>query len=476
MLLKDARVYPYVEFAGKDFPYMKITHKKSKDSIGPFTSVSFLRELMNIIQPIVQLRTCQTDLSKVKKPCFEYHIKRCSAPCVGLITKEEYAERVKMAKKFFKGDVKFLKKWLRSKIESYAQKQMFESAQALKSVYDRLNDFLANQSVDLPPSVDVDAFEVRNGTALLLKVRKGMLLAKLEYEFEGNYTDFLENYYLGNGQNIPKTILVFQEFRGMKSWSKTLNTEIRTPRKAYEHAILSTLEKNLKEILNSKSKKIAALKRLKELLNLDKIPVLIEGIDISHTSGSLTVASVVSFLNGLPKKSSYRKYRLSNFSHPDDFEAMRQVVKRRYTKHPLPDLLLIDGGKGQVNAVIQALKLFGKDTKNVVGLAKEDERIVFPDEREDLHLALDDEALKILIAVRDESHRFATSYHYLLRDKKMVHSSLDSIRGIGPKKKKALLQAFKSVKRVKNASLDELKSIVGEKSALRIKEYFQSPR
>ncbi len=476
MLLKDARVYPYIEFAGKDFPYMKITHKKSKDSIGPFTSVSFLRELMNIIQPVVQLRTCQADLSRIKKPCFEYHIKRCSAPCAGLITKEEYAERVKMAKKFFKGDVKFLKKWLKLKIESYAQKQMFESAQALKSVYERLNDFLANQSVDLPSSVDVDAFEVKNGTALLLKVRKGMLLAKLEYEFEGNYTDFLENYYLGNGQNIPKTILVFQEFKGMKSWSKTLNTEIRTPRKAYEYAILSTLEKNLKEILNSKSKKIAALKRLKELLNLDKIPLLIEGIDISHTAGSLTVASVVSFLNGLPKKNSYRKYRLSNFSYPDDFEAMRQVVKRRYIKHPLPDLLLIDGGKGQVNAVVQALKTFGKATKNVVGLAKEDERIVFPDEREDLHLALDDEGLKILIAVRDESHRFATSYHYLLRDKKMVQSSLDSIKGIGPKKKKALLKAFKSVKRVKNASLDELKSIVGEKSALKIKEYFQSPR
>jgi excinuclease ABC subunit C len=472
VLLKDARAYPYIEFVGKDFPYIKITHEKSKNSLGPFTSVSFLRELLNIIQPIVQLRTCTVDLSKIDRPCFEYHIKRCSAPCAGLITKEEYAERVKMAKKFFRGNVKFIKKWLESKIELYSQKRMFESAQSLKSVYERLNDFLVKQNVELPASVNIDAFEIKNGVALLMKVRNGMLLAKLEFEFNGGYVDFLKEYYFGKGQEVPKVILIFKEFRGMKTWSKLLKAKIRTPQKPYERAILSTLATNLNEVLNSKSRKLAALQRLKEVLNLTKLPILIEGIDISHTAGALTVASVVTFINGFPKKSFYRKYNLANFSHPDDFEAMRQVVKRRYSKHPLPDLLLIDGGKGQVNAVVKALKAFGKGAENVVGLAKEDERIVFADNRKDLHLALSDEALKMLIAVRDESHRFATSYHYLLRDKKMTRSTLDSIRGIGPKRKKALLRAFGSVKKIREASLDELKAIVGEKMARKLKEHF----
>ena len=476
VLLKDARVYPYLDFVGKDFPYMKITHDKSKTSLGPFTSVSFLRELLNVIQPIVQLRTCTGDLSKIKRPCFEYHIKRCSAPCVGLISKEEYAERVKMAKRFFQGDVKFVKEWLKRKIKAYSQMRNFESAQVLKGVYEKLNDFLTRQNVEFTKSVDVDAFEVRSNTALLMKVRKGMLLAKLEFEFNGDHPEFLKEYYFGKEQEIPPTILVNEEFRGMKSWSKRLKATIKTPQKSYEKALMAMLDANLKEILNSRSKKLSALKKLKEVLNLKKLPKTIEGIDISHTAGTLTVASVVTFVEGVPKKSLYRKYRLANFSHPDDFEAMRQVVKRRYSKHPLPDLLLIDGGKGQVSAVVEALKSSDLTYQNVVGLAKEDERIVFADERRDLHLSLNDEALKILIAVRDESHRFATSYHYLLRDKKMTHSILDSIKGIGPKRKKALLRAFKSVNGIKNASLEELSKVVGKKMAQRIKEVLHSPR
>ncbi len=473
MLLKDARVYPYIEFVGEDFPYIKISHDKSKNSLGPFTSVGFLRELLNIIQPVVQLRTCTGDLSKIDRPCFEYHIKRCSAPCIGLITKEEYAERVKMAKRFFQGDVNFIKSWLKEKINSYSQKKMFESAQTLKNVYEKLSDFLVKQNVEFPKPVDVDAFEIKDGIALLVKVRKGMLLAKLEFEFDGDYPDFLKEYYFGKGQEVPKTILVSKEFRGIKVWSKRLNSNIRLPRRSYETNLLHMVSANLDEILNSKSRKLAALKRLEKVLNLKKIPMIIEGIDISHTAGSLTVASVVVFVNGFPKKSLYRKYRLANFSHPDDFEAMRQVVRRRYSKHPLPDLLLIDGGKGQVNAVMEALKeLSMDDAQNVVGLAKEDERIVFPTQKKPLHLRLNDEALKVLIAVRDESHRFATSYHYLLRDKKMTRSALDSIEGIGPKRKKALLRAFKSVKGIKNASFTDLKNVVGEKTARKIKEYF----
>ncbi len=468
--LKDVRIYPYINFVGDDFPYIEISHERSENSLGPYTSVRFLKKLVDIIQPIVRLRVCKYDLSKVKRPCFEYHIKRCSAPCMGLVSKEEYAKNVEFAKRFFNGEIAFVKKWIRKKIELYASKNMFEDAQRLKNVYEKMSDFLVNQSAEFSNNQNVDAFEVGNGAALLMKIRNGMLLAKLEFEFDGSWADFLEYYYFGKSQTVPEKILVSHSFKGMKSWSKHLGTKITTPQNAVEGSIVDLVKKNFKDFLNSERRKLNALNRLKDKLNLSRIPLTIEGIDISHTAGTLTVASVVTFVKGTPAKERYRKYKLSGFSRPDDFEAMRQVVKRRYSKHPLPDLLLIDGGKGQVGVVVESLKNLGLDNRSVVGIAKKDERLVLAN-GEEIHLQLDDPALRILIAVRDESHRFATSYHYLLRDKKMTRSALDNVKGIGPKRKKDLLKRFKSVGKMKNASIEELKEVVGEKAAQRLK-YF----
>ncbi len=471
VLLKDVRVYPYLNFVGDDFPYIEISHDKGTDSLGPYTSVRFLRELVDLIQPIVKLRSCKIELSKIKHPCFEYHIKRCSAPCIGLVSKKEYAERVALAKRFFNGEIDSVRKWIKKKINTYASKKMFEEAQSLKNVYDRMSDFLTRQSVEFPKDENVDAFEIGKGNALLMKIRNGMLLAKLEFEFDGMPTDFLKYYYFGKSQTAPSKVLVSHAFRGMKSWSKRLKTEIKVPKDAVERSIIELVEKNFEELLNSRKKRLSALKKLEERLSLKRTPIVIEGIDISHTSGMLTVASVVTFVEGLPKKGRYRKYNLANFSQPDDFEAMRQVIKRRYSKHPLPDLLLIDGGKGQVGAVIQALKTLNLDGADIVGIAKEDERLILTN-GEEVHLPLNDQALRILVAVRDESHRFATSYHYLLREKKMTHSLLDEVKGIGPKRKKALLKRFKSVKGIKHASFEELKEVVGEKIAKEIKKFF----
>lgn len=470
VLLKESHVYPYIKFTGGEFPYIKITHEKTPNSLGPFTSVKFLRELLNLVQPIFQLRSCAFDLSTVKHPCFEYQIKRCLAPCVGLVSKQEYGKRVKMVKRLFKGDTKFVKEWIEERIKMYAQREMFESAQFLKNMYIRLNDFLIKQSVEFPKPINVDAFKVQNGVAILIKVRRGMMLAKMEFEFNGDYKKFVESYYLGRRETPPQLILVPKEFRGIKAWSKRISSKIRVPENEDEKAIVSIVERSLAEYLTSKTRKLYTLERAKSILKLNKFPRFIEGIDISHTSGTLTVASVVSFIEGVPSKKDYRRYRLSSFSKPDDFEAMRQVVKRRYTHHRLPDLLIVDGGKGQVNAVKTALFSIGTVDMDIVGLAKEDERIVFPGERKDLHLSLNDDVLRLMIAIRDESHRFATSYHYLLRDKKMTASFLDSIVGIGPKRKRALLRSFNSLNGIKHASYEQLKQVVGEKIAKRIEE------
>lgn len=469
VLLKDTRVYPYLVFTEDEFPYLMITHEKRNNAIGPFTSVSFLRTLIEIIQPILQIRNCNYDLSKVKRPCIEYGMKRCAAPCAGFISKEEYLKRIEIARSFFMGKIQYLKKWIEDKINLYSKKEMFESAIRLKKMYERLEDFFQDQGVEFSESVNLDVLVISGGIAVLLKVRNGMMLAKLEFEINGGYDDFMKWYYVGMDEKTVDKIIVKNRFKGMSEWSKILSTKIKFAEGDVEERLLLIAYKNLQDRIKSMYFINNALKRLKDLLALDAPPKFIEGIDISHTHGNLTVASVVTFEDGKPNKKLYRKYRLSNISKIDDFESMRQVVKRRYSKHPVPDLLLIDGGKGQVDVVKNSLDEMHISAK-IVGLAKEDERIVFPDERRDLHLKLDDGALRILIGVRDESHRFATSYHYSLRDKEMMKSELDEIPGIGIKRKKALLKAFKSLNGIKKASFEELKAIVGEKIAMKIIE------
>jgi excinuclease ABC subunit C len=466
VLLKDTRVYPYVTFTKDEFPYIKITHDKIPGAIGPFTSVSFLKTLLEIIQPILQIRNCNYDLSKVKRPCIEYGMKRCAAPCAGFISKAEYARRIDLAKSFLTGNSQELKKWIEERISIYSKMEMFESALRLKKMYEKLEWFLQDQGVELPESVSLDVVAIESGIAVLLKVRNGMMLAKLEFEINGNYDDFMKLYY-GHEEEIVERIIVKKRFKGMAEWSKTLSTKVKIADDEIEKHLISIAYKNLQDRVKSAEFINKSLKRLQSLLSLNAPPKFIEGIDISHTHGNLTVASVVTFEDGKPNKKFYRKYKLSNIAKIDDFESMRQVVKRRYSKHPLPDLLLIDGGKGQVNAVKNALEEIHADAK-IVGLAKEDERIVFPDERSDLHLKMDNGALRILIAVRDESHRFATSYHYSLRDKEMIKSELDSIRGIGQKRKKALLKKFKSVNGIKKAPFEDIKKVVGEKIAKKL--------
>ncbi len=466
VLLKDTRVYPYVVFTKDEFPYIEITHDKLPDAIGPFTSVHFLKTLIEIIQPILQIRNCNYDLAKIKRPCIEYGMKRCSAPCVGFISKEEYVKRIELARSFLTGNSEELKKWIEEKISLYSKREMFESALRLKRMYEKLEWFLQDQGVELPESVSLDVIAIESGIAVLLKVRNGMMLAKLEFEINGNYDDFMKLYYVRNEEIVDK-IVVKERFKGMSEWSKILSTRIKIADNDMEKHLVSIACKNLQDHVKSSEFINKSLKRLQSLLSLNAPPKFIEGIDISHTHGNLTVASVVTFEDGKPNKKFYRKYKLSNLTKIDDFESMRQIVRRRYSKHAVPDLILIDGGKGQVNAVKNSLQEIRVDAK-IVGLAKEDERIVFPDERPDLHLKMDDGALRIIIAVRDEAHRFATSYHYSLRDKDMIKSELDSIQGIGQKRKKLLLKTFKSINGIKKASFEDIKKVIGEKLAQKL--------
>jgi excinuclease ABC subunit C len=231
----------------------------------------------------------------------------------------------------------------------------------------------------------------------------------------------------------------------------------------------------LEKELQSRKLSMESLKQLQTNLGLKKLPRVIEGIDIAHTQGLYTVASVVSFLNGKPDKSKYRRYRITTLDEPDDFESMRIVIRRRFKKYPLPDLLLIDGGLGQVSAVKGVLEDELEIKKyDMIGLAKAEETIVFPDERGELKLKHSSPSLRVLIAVRDEAHRFANTFHAQLRDKRMGRSILETIPGVGPKRKMKLLKKFGSVKRIKEAQVSEIQEIVkNQELAKEIKEFLE---
>ncbi|WP_273229469.1 helix-hairpin-helix domain-containing protein, partial [Kosmotoga pacifica] len=231
------------------------------------------------------------------------------------------------------------------------------------------------------------------------------------------------------------------------------------PRNEFEARLMKIALENIEQELKVRIGAIDSLKQTKNLLGLKKVPRLIEGIDISHTQGLMTVASVVVFNSGKPEKSKYRRYRIRELEIPNDFEALATVIKRRYSKHPLPDLLLIDGGVPQLRAVSEALSKLKLDT-DLIGIAKEEEEIVFPDERGKLKLPLDHPVQRLLLSIRDEAHRFAVNYHRYIRERRYLGSELDKIPGIGPKRKKQLLQHFGSVTKIKKASEKELMQII----------------
>jgi excinuclease ABC subunit C len=393
----------------------------------------------------------------------------CSAPCAGKIIAEEYNKQVRKFKEFLNGEIKQLIEELEKEMKRLSELLEFEKAANIRDLILGIRNIFEPQFVVFNEDLDVDGIFFKKGVGEVLRIRNGNLLGKLSFEFNGEPEDFLRQLYFGLKLSIPEIILT--NFKTESEISKTFGTNyVGKPRNDFEIKILELSRLNWEEEYRKIEDTENALNRLKEILELPHLPRRIEGIDISHTQGLFTVASLVVFVDGKPMKNEYRRYRFDSINSPDDFLSIKKVVIRRYQKYDLPDLLFIDGGKGQVNSAVEALKSIGKSCP-VVGIAKEDERIVFPGAKTDLKLPLDDIALRLLIKVRDESHRFANSFHSKLRDKRIVESKLDNIPGIGPKRKKALLKRFGSVEKVRNASINEIKEVVkSEKLAVLIKK------
>ncbi|GAB6188978.1 excinuclease ABC subunit UvrC [Marinitoga arctica] len=482
ILLKDARVYPYIAITKEDFPQIKLVRTKKGEKaefFGPYSNVGMVRGIIEIIQWVYKVRTCERNLDRKSKPCFLFHLEKCFAPCYVDVDKKEYKKSINKVRRFLKGNIKSIRKYIEESMHQYAKILNFERAAQLRDLLYKFDRLFIPIGVEMihDKNVDIIAKDEEYPIVVLLIIRQGYIISKLTFTIEEGLNEFLHQYYIVRGNIIPleiwikdlnndleKDILNYLKNKGLK-YIKNLKDE--------SEELYTIANRNLKEEVKKQADLGNTLKQAKEILSLKKIPYRMEGIDISHLQGMYTVASLITFENGKPKKEDYRRYRLDEFKEPNDFESIKTVIKKRYTKHPLPDLLFIDGGKGQVNSAVKALEEIGYTDVDVVGIAKEDERIVFPGDIDDLRLPLDHPVLRMLIFMRDETHRFAITFNRKLRSKRFEKSKLDDIPGIGPKRKKILISHFGSLEGISKATWEEINEIINnEKISKKIKEFF----
>ncbi len=491
--LKDDKSYPFIEITTRErFPRISFKRgKKIKGNryFGPYTSAQAARATIKFIRKTFKLRGCKGKVEKYKNACLDWHIGLCSAPCIRKITDEEYRESVNEAILFLEGKRSKLLEDLKKKMEEYAKNLEFERAMVLRDEIKEIERILERQNITLTKNINEDIIvlekDERKGCIFIFKIREGEIRERDYKILEGIEDEedieiilsFLTQYYIGK-EDIPQKIVIEKE--DIKNKIDPLfikevigrGDAIKVARgKERELTILAHI--NAKEVLKNFTlhdakemiKNEEAMVDLKNTLNLDKLPRRIEGFDISTLFGKDSVASMVSFKDGAPDKSSYRRFKIRYTKGIDDFSMMYETVLRRYDrlkkeKKQFPDLILIDGGPGQLHAAKRALTDLGIQIP-IISLAKKEEEIYTLHQREPIRLPKDSPSLKLLQRIRDESHRFAITYHKILRGKKITQSILDEIPGIGEKKKKALLKAFKSIDDLYTASTEEIEKIPG---------------
>ena len=488
ILLKDGKSYPMIRITKEDFPKVFTTRRIIKDGseyFGPYPEAGKINQYMDLIDRLFSLRKCSTPLKKRTQPCLYYHIGRCSAPCCGKVAKDEYAKSIDRIRGFLTGKNDDLERQLRDEMTVASKAMQYEVAAKKRDM------LLAVQSVSKAQMVedysntesrDYAAIEMRSPlcTVALMQFRDGKLIGRALYRAQtfGDESETLLNFltqYYEDGRQIPSEIYVSHEVDVdliSRYFNEYLHKDVRVfvPKEGKDFRILRMaaenasrdVEKRLKSKDNSK-----ALEMLRDILNLEEPPELIEGFDIAQLSGKYTVASLISFVNGNPNPAGYRRFNIKSLNGAiDDFGAMREAVYRRYSRVinenlQRPGLLLIDGGKGQVNVAREVLDDLGLSDVPVVGLAKRYETIVFDDDRPDLRLDHSNEALRVLIAVRDECHRFATGANQAMRSKEASFHLLQSVPGIGKASSEKIMNAFTTLDDVIQCSAQEISKRAG---------------
>ncbi len=513
--LKDDKTFPYLKIAlDEDYPRVQITRRLEEDKaryFGPFSSAYSIRQTLKVIKEIFPFRSCSKDLSKkLPRPCLEYDIHKCSGPCINAISKEEYAEVINQLILFLEGKQEKVVVQLENNMKQAVSKLEYEKAALLRDQIRAIKEIINWQKLAtaVKGEQDVIAFAEDRDTAYaqVFFIRGGRIIGREGFTLQGTQsenpqqvmTDFVKQFYSSSAY-VPSLILLQHPITDkavIESWlgrKKGSAVRIQTPLKGDKKQLVDTVAVNARRGLEElKIKQISApstlntaMEELQKVLELPHPPLRIEGYDISNIQGKDAVGSMVVFEKGRPKTAHYRRFKIKTLQQPNDFAMMQEVIKRRFGRYKnssqeaadtwkiMPDLMLIDGGKGQLSSVMEILRQTGIDSLHVIGLAKENEEIFTPGSSKPVILPQSSPALQLLQRVRDEAHRFAVSYHHNLHKKKTFVSALDAVPGIGPGRKKALLKAFGSVAAIKEASIEELSVVKGMNSSLsqKIKDY-----
>ena len=525
-MLKDDKTYPYIKATVyEDFPRLIYSRQTKKDKckyFGPFTNVTAARDTLEFAHKIYRIRTCRRvlprDIGK-ERPCLNYHIGKCNAPCQGYISKEEYNKNFNKALKLIEGDYKQVIEYLEEKMYEASEKMEYEQAAVCRDLIESVKKMSVKQKINDFGGMDRDVVALartnEEAVVQVFFIREGKLIGRDHFHLKGSYGEkendmlqaFIKQFYAGT-PFIPREVMVEYEVTESELIEKCLSEKrggkvsIIVPKKGQKERLVELAHKNAAMVLTKDMEKIkreeerttGAMKQISGWLGLEDVS-RVESYDISNISGFLSVGSMVVFDDGKPKKSEYRKFRIKTVEGPNDYASMYEVLKRRFS-HGLmeieqlneknfstefgsftkfPDLIMMDGGVGQVHIAMQVLSELDIDIP-VCGMVKDDNhrtRGLFFDEHE-IPIDTNSEGFRLMTRIQDEVHRFAIEYHRSLRSKEQVKSILDDIPGIGEKRRKALMKHFASIEAIKNAAIDELAQAesMNEKAAASVYKFF----
>ena len=507
ILMRDDKKYPYIKVTVKEpFPRVYVTRRVVNDGsryFGPYTSVGPMRQALEVVKRLHTVRSCRYNLPKDKpdRPCLDYHIGRCKAPCVGLQSEADYRRMTDEILRILEGETEQLRADVEVQMREASAALDFERAARMRDVLTGLDTLAKEQRVHRSQGGDLDIVGLARdgdlGAGVVLKVRSGLLLgrdaqrfAKIREESEEDLlSSLVSRHYLGAGDaalaDLPRQVLLPRELEDRALLAEILTegagrqVVVTVPQRGEKLRLIELAEENARHVLEDRVAALAyaadraedALFSLQDELDLKVVPRLMVCFDISHLQGAETVGSAVVFENGEPRRAAYRHMRIKGDWGNDDFASMEEVVRRYFRRRrdeqkPLPDLAVIDGGKGQLSAATSALASLELEDVAVIALAKREEEVFVPGSSEPILLDRRNRALHLLQRIRDEAHRFALRYNRKLRSKRTIRSELGDIPGIGPQRQQVLLRRFGSVKGLRQATRDEIAHIPGFSEAL----------
>ena len=510
VLLKDGKTYPSICVTNEYFPRIFKTrniNKRYGTFYGPYSHISSMYAILDIIKKVYKPRTCRFPITKEGieqgkyKPCLEYHLHNCGAPCIDKQSYEDYQEAIRQAREILKGNTREVQNMLKQQMEKYAEELRFEEAELCKQRYMALDNFAAKSEIVSHTITDVDVFTIidddtrKNAFINYIHVKNGAINQSFTYEYKRKLDETDEELL---NEAIPEIRERFNSTAKEIIVPFELDFKIKDasffiPQRGDKHHLLELSEMNAKqykfdrlkqaEKLNPEQKQTRLMRELQEKLKLPKLPYQIECFDNSNISGTDAVAGCIVYKGMKPSRKDYRKYNIKTVTGPDDYASMQEVVRRRYSRMqeegtPLPDLIITDGGKGQMEVVRAVIEDELHLHVPIAGLAKDDRHrtneLLYGFPPQTIALDIKGELFKVLTQIQDEVHRFAISFHRDKRSKSQLHSELDNIKGIGPKTKNLLLKKMKSVKRIKDADSQELIDIVGTSKGNIVYNYFHN--